>query len=197
MIDTLLALVPTYGLWLIFGSVALSCLALPLPSSMLVMAAGGFAAAGDFTYWSLVLAAYAGFVLGDQFAFLLARNAGAPLIDRLKTRAKAAKAITKAEDLTNRYGAFAVFITRSILSPIGPYVNFVSGALKAPWVPFSIASVTGALPWCFGYSGLGYAFSGNISELASMIESSVGIVVTGAILIAIAIWLIGSYRKAH
>ncbi len=43
MTDTLLALVPTYGVWLILLALPLSCLALPVPSSILVMTAGGFA----------------------------------------------------------------------------------------------------------------------------------------------------------
>ncbi|NBT33764.1 MAG: DedA family protein, partial [Rhodobacteraceae bacterium] len=57
MTDTLLALVPTYGVWLIFGSVLLSCFALPIPSSILVMTAGGFAASGDLVLWQVVTAA--------------------------------------------------------------------------------------------------------------------------------------------
>ena len=36
MIETILALVPDYGIFLVFGGVALACLAVPLPASMLV-----------------------------------------------------------------------------------------------------------------------------------------------------------------
>lgn len=47
MPDWLLGQVPTYGLWLFAASTFLSCLALPIPASILMLAAGGFVAAGD------------------------------------------------------------------------------------------------------------------------------------------------------
>ena len=60
MTDWLLALVPQYGLWLLFFVTLFSCLALPLPASIMMLTAGGFAAAGDFLLWQAVLAALAG-----------------------------------------------------------------------------------------------------------------------------------------
>ena len=41
MTDWLLALVPTYGLWLLAAATFLSCLAIPIPVSILMLAAGG------------------------------------------------------------------------------------------------------------------------------------------------------------
>lgn len=195
MIDTLLALVPTYGLWLILGSVILSCLALPIPSSMLVMAAGGFAAAGDFAYWSLVVYAYLGFVIGDQLAFWLARYAGSPFINRLKAKPKPAKIIATAENLIRRRGNFAVILSRTVLSPVGPYVTYISGALRYRWFNFTAAAAFGALLWCLGYSWLGYAFASRIDDIAAMISSSVGIIMAGTILAGGVYWLVRSYRN--
>jgi membrane-associated protein len=64
MTDTLFALVPTYGPYLILACVFLSCLAVPLPSSLLVLASGGFAASGDLEVWAVGLAAFSGFTAG-------------------------------------------------------------------------------------------------------------------------------------
>ena len=47
MTDSVLALVPDYGIFLVFGVVLLACLAVPLPASVLVLTSGSFAAAGD------------------------------------------------------------------------------------------------------------------------------------------------------
>ena len=41
MTDWLLALVPQYGLWLLFFVTLFSCLALPLPASIMMLTAGG------------------------------------------------------------------------------------------------------------------------------------------------------------
>ena len=66
MTDWFLALVPDYGLWLVALTTFLSCLALPVPSSMLMLAAGGFAAAGDLTLTGAARAALAGAILSAE-----------------------------------------------------------------------------------------------------------------------------------
>ena len=62
MTDWLLALVPQYGLLLLAATTFLSCLALPLPASILMLTAGGFAAAGDLVLWQAFAAATAAFI---------------------------------------------------------------------------------------------------------------------------------------
>ena len=47
MTETLLALVPTYGLYIVALATALSCLALPIPSSLIMLTAGAFVASED------------------------------------------------------------------------------------------------------------------------------------------------------
>lgn len=62
MTDWLLGMVPTYGGWLLALSTFLSCLALPIPASLLMLVAGGFVAAGDLTLVGSTGAALAGAV---------------------------------------------------------------------------------------------------------------------------------------
>lgn len=194
--DSLLALLPTYGVWLILITVALSCLALPLPSSMMVMIAGGFAAAGDFAFWHLVGFAHAGFVLGDQVAFWIARHGGGPLINWFERKSKAAPVIGKAKGLVDRRGLVAVFLSRTVLSPLGPYVGYISGAFGMAWMPFTVTAIIGAFIWSVGYTWIGFTFAGQIGQIASMISSSVGVIMAGAVAIFGLGWMIQSYRKS-
>ena len=76
MTDWLLALVPQYGLWLLAVTTLLSCLALPLPASILMLSAGGFAASDDLILWEVVGAALAGAIAGDQIGGTHRRFAG-------------------------------------------------------------------------------------------------------------------------
>ena len=69
MTETILALVPVYGLALIALATFLSCLALPIPSSLIMLSAGGFGAAGDLVLWKAGAAALAGAVAGDQIGY--------------------------------------------------------------------------------------------------------------------------------
>jgi membrane-associated protein len=68
MTETILALVPVYGLALIALATFLSCLALPIPSSLIMLSAGGFGAAGDLVLWQAGAAALAGAVAGIRSA---------------------------------------------------------------------------------------------------------------------------------
>ena len=194
MTDTLLALVPTYGLWLILAALPLSCMALPVPSSILVMAAGGFAAAGDMVLWQVQAAAFAGFIVGDQIVYGVARAGGAPLVDRMKARPAAGPVFTRAEAMLQSRGPVAVFLSRTIFSPVGPYVGFLSGAMRVGWLGFTLAAVTGAAVWALAYSTLGYVFATRITQVAGMIGNGLGIILAGTVIAGIGVYLARSWQ---
>ncbi|GAD56806.1 MAG: membrane protein DedA with SNARE-associated domain [Limimaricola cinnabarinus] len=197
MTDAFLALIPTYGLWLILVSVTLSALALPVPSSMMVMVAGGFAAADDFALWQLVGFAYLGFAVGDQIAFWTARRAGAPLIARFESRSGTAAVLGRAKRLVERRGLAAVFLSRTVFSPLGPYVAYISGGLGLSWRGFTLTALAGGLLWSMGYAWLGFVFADRIDDIASMISSSVGVVMAGAVTLGGLVWLLRNYRHSR
>jgi membrane protein DedA with SNARE-associated domain len=197
MTDYLLGLVPDYGLILIFFSVAIACLAVPLPASMLVVASGGFAAAGDFEMWQALTVALVAYVFGDQAAYLIARTLGPPLVNRLKSIKELKPMIASGEALIERRGQSAVFISHTILSPVAPYVTYISGAGNMPWGKFTIAAVPGAAVWATVYVLLGYAFASQLPQLNQMLGSFVGIVVAAAVILLSALWLRKRWVTAH
>ncbi|MCM5557874.1 DedA family protein [Pleomorphomonas sp. JP5] len=194
MTDTLLALVPTYGSWLVLIALLLSCLALPVPSSILVMTAGGFAASGDLVLWQVQAMALAGFVIGDQVAYALARTGGKSLIIGFRRRPGVDRLFGRAQMLLDRHGVLAVFLSRTIFSPLGPYLGYLSGSLGLPWLSFTLAAVAGALCWCAGYSLLGYAFATQIADIALMIGNAMGFLLGGLLVAATAWYLWRSWR---
>jgi len=194
MTDALLALVPAYGAWLIVVALLLSCLALPVPSSILVLAAGAFAATGDLVLWQIQLAAFAGFVTGDQIAYTIGRRGGSRWMARVETHAGARAVTARARALLDRHGATAVFLARTVVSPLGPYTGYLSGALALSWRRFTIAAVAGALCWCVGYSLIGYLFATRVSQLATMAGKSTGFIVAGVCGIGLLLYLLGRWR---
>lgn len=194
MTETVLALVPTYGLWLILVALLLSCLALPLPSSILVMTAGGFASSGDLVLWQVQATAFIGFVLGDQIAYGVARVGGRPLIDRLRRNPRIGALLDRAHALLQRRGLLAVFLSRTIVSPLGPYMGYLSGAVGLPWPAFTLTAAAGACCWCVGYSLLGYVFAGRIAEMAGLIGNALGFLLVGTLLLAMLWYLWRSWR---
>lgn len=191
MSETLLALVPTYGFWLLAVCTFCSCLALPIPASILMMAAGGFAAAGDLSLISSGFAALGGAVAGDQVGYLAGRKGGAGLTARLGARAAP---LAKATALLARRGGVAVFLSRWLVSALGPYVNLAAGAACQPWAVYTLWAVAGEAVWVGLYLGVGYSFAGNLQAASDMALDLLGFLAAGAVAIGLAVWLVSVVR---
>ena len=189
MTETLFAMVPSYGPYLVLASVLLSCLAIPLPSSLLVLAAGGIAASGDLDLWSVALAAFLGFVAGDQLAYQLGRRGGDAMKARLSGKPKMAKLVGKAETFVDKRGAWAVFLSRTVVSPLAPYVSYVGAAAGLGWLRFSCPALLGAAVWCGFYVTIGYSFTDRMSEIADLISNLAGVIIALAVMAGAGIWL--------
>lgn len=199
MTEAVLALVPTYGLWIIAGCLLLSCLALPLPSSILVMTAGGFASTGDLVLWQVQAMAFLGFVLGDQLAYAIARSGARPVIQRLRRHPRFAGVFDRASGLLDRHGLLAIILSRTIISPLGPYIGYLSGLTGVRWLSFSFAAVIGAACWCAGYSLLGYLFATQVAVIASTIGNAVGLmlVLGAAVALVVYLWRVWKAERAR
>lgn len=181
MTDWLLALLPVWGPWAVGLATFLSCLALPIPSSVLMLAAGGFAAAGDLDLAGLGLAALVGAMLGDQLGFALGRRGGAPLLARLQGASRSAGTVQRARDLMQRRGGVAVFLTRWLFSPLGPYVNVISGATGQGWLGFTLWAALGEAVWCGAYLAAGHSFAGNLAAASEFLGAILGLLASGAV----------------
>ena len=192
MIETLLALVPTYGIYIVALSTFLSCLALPIPSSLIMLTAGTFVAAGDLNGPTAASMALAGALIGDQVGYAMGR-AGSARMDTLT--GKPAKMAHKARRMVDGYGVGAVFLSRWFLSPLGPYMNFVTGATRMNWLRFTVSDIAGEAVWVSIYLSLGYAFANQIEAVANIASNFSGAVTAGSIAIALGLWLRADHRK--
>lgn len=188
MTETILSLVPDYGLPLIFSVVAMACLAVPLPASVLVLTSGSFAAAGDLTLGSVLVVAFMGYVVGDQMAYHLAKRIGPSLISRLKQSEKAAPIVDRSERMLREKGGAAVLLSHTILSPTCPYVSYLSGAGGLTWARFSTAAVLGAGLWTAAYVGLGYVFASQLEQVAAAASQFFGVIL--ALCVAAALFIL-------
>jgi membrane protein DedA with SNARE-associated domain len=172
--EALFSLVADHGLWIIVTATFLSCLALPIPSSLIMLAGGAFAAAGDLDLASVAGMAWVGAVLGDQTGYLIGRRVGEPLLSRLETRPRRARAIERARQALLKWGAPAVFFTTWLFSPLGPYVNFIAGGARLRYRLFFIWSVLGEAVWVSIYVSLGYIFAGSVERIGAISGDAVG-----------------------
>ena len=194
MTDYVLALIPQYGLLVVFVVTTIACLGIPLPSAMLALAAGGFAATGDLTLWQVVVVTLLSFIAGDQIAYHIARKGGPGLISKLKNFKKVEKIIGKAEGLLDKRGNTAIILSRTVVSPAGPWVSYICGATGFKWPNFSISASIGAACWTLAYVFVGYFSAGHLSNLTDLVSNFLGFIIAGVIGLMSIIWLIQSWR---
>ncbi|MCX7288062.1 MAG: VTT domain-containing protein [Rhodobacterales bacterium] len=192
MTDWLLALVPQYGLWLLAATTFLSCLALPFPASILMLTAGGFAAAGDMVLWQAFAAAATGGIAGDQLGYFAGRGLGAGFLARLRSDPARDRLLARADALMDRHGLVAVFLTRWLFSPLGPWVNLIAGSTGYGWLRFTCAGVAGEMVWAGLYVGTGYALAGNIAAASQALGSALGMIGGAGAVLALGYWLFGN-----
>ncbi|WP_323771890.1 DedA family protein [Antarctobacter sp.] len=197
MTDTLFALVSTYGLWVVAGSAFLSCLAIPIPTAVIMLAAGGFAAAGDLVFWQVLGIAWLAAVAGDQTGFHIGRWGGAPMIDAIARRTGRHKMIGQARDTVQRWGGVGVFFSTWLFAPLGPWVNLIAGAARLARWRFTLWDVAGETIWVSAYVTLGFAFGSRLEELTEVVTDWSGMIASAAMTVTLAGLLVLKLRKSR
>ncbi|WP_181700072.1 DedA family protein [Chthonobacter albigriseus] len=169
MIDSLMTAVGSYGAPALFLILAVNCFGLPFPTSLLLLAVGAIAADGDLASSSILAWGVSGAILGDQAGYWLGRAGGRTLLAAASDRLQLGPALARAEAYSSRWGAIGVFLTRWLLSPLGPYVNLVAGAARMPWILFTVSGILGETVWVSIYMGLGLAFADSVPALADLL----------------------------
>ena len=196
MSDLALALIADYGVPILFCVTFLSCLALPVPSSLLMLASGGFAQTGDLSLMAVMIAAFSGAVLGDNSGYWLARGMGTRLSDWLAARPKRAAMHHKGQAFMNRWGGSSVFFSCWLVAPLGPYINYVSGLTQFSWLRFALWDIAGEIVWVSLYVGLGYSFADRVAELTSLMGNVSGLILALAAVTLLGLWLLRARHKA-
>ena len=174
MSDALLSLVPIYGLWIIFGIVALESAGVPLPGETILVASALLSATtGKINIVVVVLAAAAGAVVGDGVGYVVGRRLGVPFLRRY------GRYIRLDEDrlligryLFFQYGNAVVFFGRFI-AVLRMFAALLAGANNMPAARFFFFNITGGISWAclfgFGAYAVGaqiYKISGTLSVIS-------------------------------
>ncbi len=192
MTSWLLGLVPHYGAPLLFIATFCACIAVPMPVSVLMLAAGGFASVGDLSFSSVFIAAMAGAILGDQTGYFLGARSGPRILDWLGPRAAP---IERASAMLAARGGLAVFFTRWLVAALGPYVNLAAGMSRQGWARFTAWGVLGELVWVGLYVGLGFYFTGNLQAASDAAFNILGFIAAFVAVAGLGAWLVYLARR--
>lgn len=181
MNDVILELVSDYSLWLVGITTFLSCLAVPAPASLVMIASGAFAASNDLSLYLTATAALAGAIAGDQSGYAIGRRGQARVTRWGQENGRRGALFNKARDFMQKWGQISVFLSRWLFSPLGPYVNFVAGANGVAWRVFTPAAALGEVIWVALYIGLGFVFADSIEMVADLASNISGLLAAALI----------------
>jgi membrane-associated protein len=169
MSDYLLATLGLYGLPVLFVALLVGSAGVPLPASLLLVAAGSFVEQGELELWPVLALSAAGAILGDNVGYALGRWGGSRLTRRLAGLVGGEKKIEEAEEWLKRREGVGVFLSRWLLTPLGPVVNLTAGATEYPWPRFLLYDVLGEALRVALYVLLGKLFSDRVQALSDLL----------------------------
>lgn len=193
--DYLLSTLGVYGLPVLFGVLLVGSVGLPMPSSLLLLVAGSFVEQGDMKLWPVLLVSAAGAIIGDNIGYALGRWGGRRLNKRIAGLMGGVERYKQAKTRFKRREAVAIFLTRWLLTPLGPIVNIMAGLTNYSWPRFLIYDVLGEALWVVLYVLLGKFFSDSVQELSALLGDFTWMIVA---LLAVAIigWKLFSYLRS-
>lgn len=169
MSDYLLSMLGVYGLPLLFGILLVGSVGFPMPSSLLLIAAGSFIEQGEMSLWPVLGLAAAGAIIGDNLGYALGRWGGRRVTGKITNLVGGEERLKSAEDwLKHRQGA-GVFLSRWLLTPLGPIVNIICGTTNYPWPRFLLYDVLGEALWVVLYVMLGRFFSDRVQAMSDLL----------------------------
>jgi membrane protein DedA with SNARE-associated domain len=190
--DQVLSALLLYGLPVLFGVILICSVGIPFPVSLVLVAAGSFVQQGDMKLWQVITVASVAAVAGDQVGYGLARWGGRNLIGRVGTSLGIDAKIKQAEALTKRWSGAGIFLSRWLVTALGPWVNVTSGIAGYPWRRFLLWDVLGQVLWVVLYVTLGYVFSDRVQAIAEILGNLAWVVV-GLIVAVILGWKLVGY----
>ncbi|MBX9797288.1 DedA family protein [Sphingomonas sp.] len=134
---------------------AIESACIPLPSELIMPAAGYLVQQGKMNLYLAATAGAIGCNVGSIFAYELGKRGGRPLLERYgKYVLIGMGEIEAADRFFARYGSMAVLIGR-LLPAIRSFIAFPAGVARMKLVPFHLYTFIGSWPWCFGLAWLG------------------------------------------
>jgi membrane-associated protein len=190
--DAFLTATLVYGVPALALALLLAALGIPLPATLLLLAAGAFTRQGLLDgRWTLALGLLAS-VLGDSGSYCLGRCGGTLVLRRMNQQV----AWQRAQALFARHGALTILLTRFLLTPLALPTNLIAGSSRYTYGRFVLVDVAGELIWVTMYLGLGYTFADRWETLSDLASNLSGLLI-GLLALAIAGYILYRYWRGR
>ena len=157
------------ALWLI---VFVAAAGAPISGSLLLFAAGAFAALGDLSIFILFPVALSAAVMGDNLGYFIGRGVGTALLTWLERQKRfhwiTPENLARGRAYFKRRTGWAIFITRFLIVVLGGPINLLAGLEQYSYGSFLFWDVSGQILGAIIPLGLGYIFAASWEEVAGL-----------------------------
>ena len=185
-----------FGLPVLFGVILLAAIGVPLPATLLLVAAGTFVEQGTLNLWWVMGVAAIAAITGDNIGYGIGRWGGVALRPRLFRWAGGERRFRRWSSTVVRWGGAGIFLTRWLVPPLGPTVNLTSGIAQYPWPSFFAYESPGALLWVVLYTTLGRIFSDRARRLSTTLGTA-GWTILGLAAVLFLVWRVIHSRRRN
>jgi membrane-associated protein len=150
-----------YGYPVLWLSVFIAAVGVPLPIGPLLLAVGAFAGYGDFNIVLLMVITITASSSGDNVGYFIGRRWGSRTLNWFlqprRVQVLPARTIIRSRLYFKRRGGWAIFFSRFLLSALGGVMNLLAGAERYPYRRFLLSDVAGeglgaVIPLSLGYA---------------------------------------------
>lgn len=161
-----------YGYPALWFVVFIAAAGVPVSGSLLLFAAGAFAALGDLNIFILFPVALSAAVLGDNLGYFIGLRVGVSLLTWLEQQKRirwiTPEALAQGREYFRRRAGWAVFLTRFLIVALGGPINLLAGLEQYAYQKFLFWDITGQIISVLMSLGFGYAFAASWEEVASL-----------------------------
>lgn len=184
------------ALWVI---VFVAAAGAPISGSLLLFAAGAFAAFGDFNIAILFVVALSAAVMGDNLGYYIGRRIGSPLLTwvarQKRFRMFTSQTLERSRIYFRDRAGWTIFVTRFLIVVLGGAINFLAGVEEYPYRKFLFWDVSGQILGAVITLGLGYISAESWEEVASLFGAFSSLLLAFLVAVAIVAVLIKKLRQ--
>ena len=171
LLPYLLTLIQEYGYPILWLSVFIGAVGIPLPNSLVLLAAGAFAALGDFNFAILAAVSISAFVSGDNTSYWIGRRWGSKVLHWMEGRLIKPRTLERSRVYFEHLGGWAIFSSRFLVSALGGAINLLAGAELYPYRRFVLYDIAGEMLGALLPLTLGYVFGASWDAVGDLLGS--------------------------
>lgn len=160
-----------HGYMVVLGWVFVEQVGIPVPAMPLLLAAGALAGLGRLNLFVALLFAVLGALAADSVWFQLGRHRGLKILQLVcQISLEPDSCVRRTEGIFSKQGARSLLVAK-FFPGLGIVTPPLAGIFRMRYWRFLAFDAMGSLLWAGVFLSLGYAFSGQIEQLAAHLAS--------------------------